>query len=398
RPACARLLEQTRAGGQHISLAADETRRSSSNILLSSCDHIDLLVLRSLSGSSSGRTVGDDDALLSEVHLGSEGGVGHPFVGGARGGLLEHLIDLLEGEALSLRDEEVGEGEGDAAEGAPHKEHLGAEVGLSWLLANEVGGDDCDDLGEFVSFVRGGGETDTARADRQGEDLADDDLGARALGEGEEGDVDADEGDHSLDGGLVVLSQGAGSDANNADDKLCNDHAYSAKDKDAATAEALYNLEGRRGAKDVDKGGGEGDKEGVFNCAEGSEEDSSEVEDEVDTSKLLHHLEDYAKDRATDVRGALSNGAVEAVGLAAKEEETGCKDDGLQELHSNGDAVGSGVVAVLRSVDNTVGEEDSNSDAELVARHKGTIDLLRGDLRHVQDNDGRDESNTSTGD
>ncbi|KFY92569.1 hypothetical protein V500_04144 [Pseudogymnoascus sp. VKM F-4518 (FW-2643)] len=334
-PACARLLEQTRAGGEHTSLATDETRRSSLNILLSSCDYIDLLVLRSLSRSSSGGTVGDDDSLLSE------------------GGLLEHLVDLLEGEALSLGDEEVGEGEGDAAEGALHEEYLSAEVGLSQLLADEVGGDDCDDLGE-----------------------------------------------------------GAGRDADDADDKLCNDYAYSAKDKDAATAEALYNLEGRRGAKDVNEGSNKGDEEGVFNRAKGSEEDSSEVEDEVDTSKLLHHLEDYAKDCTADVGGALSNRAVEAVSLAAK--VGGLQDDlhlvlvvsdnlskreslssvfepALYNVEtgrlSNRDAVGSSVVAVLRSVDNTVGEEDTNGDAKLVARHKGTADLLRGDLRHATTNE-----------
>ncbi|KFZ08750.1 hypothetical protein V501_05831 [Pseudogymnoascus sp. VKM F-4519 (FW-2642)] len=456
RPARARPLEQTRAGGQHTSLATDETRRSSSNILLSSRDHIDLLVLRSPSGSSGGGTVGDDDSLLCEVHLGGEGGVGHPFVGGARGGLLEHLVDLLEGEALGLGDEEVGEGEGDAAEGAPHEEHLGAEVGLSRLLADEVGGDDCDDLGEvFPEPVGGGGETDTARADGQGEDLADDDPGAGAPGEGEEGDVDADEGDHGLDGGLVVLSRGAGRDADDADDKLCDDHAHGAEDEDAATAEALHDPEGGRGAEDVDEGGDEGDEEGIFNRAEGGEEDGSKVEDEVDTSELLHHLEDYAEDRAADVGGALGDGAVEAVGPAAKvgglrddlhlvlvvgddlgkfvldvvglnwlatngreslggvfepalldvetgrlgqEEETGREDDGPQELHGNGDAVGSGVVAVLCGVDDTVGEEDTNGDAELVAGHEGTADLLGGDLRHVQDDDGGDESDTGTGD
>ena len=85
------------------------------------------------------------------MHLSGEGGVGNPFVGGARGGLLQHLVDLLEGETLGLGDEEVGEGEGDAAEGAPHEEDLCAEVGLSLLSTDEVGGDDTDDLGNSVS-------------------------------------------------------------------------------------------------------------------------------------------------------------------------------------------------------------------------------------------------------
>jgi len=93
-----------------------------------------------------GGSLADDDALVGKVHLGGVGGVWLPLVGGARGGLLEHLVDLLEGETLGLWDEEVGKGEGDAAEGAPHEEDLGAEVGLARLGADEVRGDDTDDL------------------------------------------------------------------------------------------------------------------------------------------------------------------------------------------------------------------------------------------------------------
>lgn len=105
-----------------------------------------------LVGRGSDRAVADDDALVGKVHLGGEGGVGNPFVRGARGGLLEHLVDLLEGEALGLGDEEVGEGEREAAEGTPHEEDLGAEVGLALLGSDEVWSDDTDNLESLLVF------------------------------------------------------------------------------------------------------------------------------------------------------------------------------------------------------------------------------------------------------
>ena len=43
-------------------------------------------------------------------------------------------------------DEEVGECEGNTAEGAPEEEDLGAEVGVAFAGADEVGSDDADDL------------------------------------------------------------------------------------------------------------------------------------------------------------------------------------------------------------------------------------------------------------
>jgi len=54
---------------------------------------------------------GNLNRLLRDVHLLSEGGVGLPLGRGARLGLLQHLVDLLEREALGLRDQEVGEAE-----------------------------------------------------------------------------------------------------------------------------------------------------------------------------------------------------------------------------------------------------------------------------------------------
>jgi hypothetical protein len=87
------------------------------------------------------------------VHLRREGRVWHPLVGGTWGSLLQHLVNLLQGQALGLGDEEVGEGEGDAAKGTPHEEDLSTEVGLSLLGSDQVGGDDTDDLEIKLVFV-----------------------------------------------------------------------------------------------------------------------------------------------------------------------------------------------------------------------------------------------------
>ena len=62
--------------------------------------------------------------------------------------LLQHAVDLLEGEALGLGDEDVGVDNAEEAEGAPEEEDLGAEVDTAAVGGGEVGGDDCDDLGE----------------------------------------------------------------------------------------------------------------------------------------------------------------------------------------------------------------------------------------------------------
>lgn len=52
---------------------------------------------------------GDLDVLLGEVHLAGEGAVGLPLAGSAGSALLQHLVNLLEGEALGLGNEEESE-------------------------------------------------------------------------------------------------------------------------------------------------------------------------------------------------------------------------------------------------------------------------------------------------
>ena len=89
-------------------------------------------------------------ALIRETHFGCESGVGHPFSGVAGCSLFQHAVDLFEGEALGFGDEDVGVEEAADAEGAPDEEDFGAEI--AFVGVDHVGGDDCDDLGCFVSI------------------------------------------------------------------------------------------------------------------------------------------------------------------------------------------------------------------------------------------------------
>jgi hypothetical protein len=225
---------------------------------------------------------GRESAIGSQAHVSGEGGMWLPPGGGAGSGLLEHAIDLFEGQTLGLWDEEEGVDEGDGAEAAPDEEDLGAQIAL--VGADHVGGDDGDDA--VPEPVGGGREGDAARANGQREDLADDDPGAGAPGRSEEEDEDADECDFGLDGiGVVAIDR-----TGDGDDKLADDHSQGAPEEERAAAEFLNGPEGDGGRADVDEGGDETDQEGVVDGAEVLEEGGAEVEDEVDTGPLLHHL------------------------------------------------------------------------------------------------------------
>ena len=229
-----------------------------------------------------------EHALLGGV---GKGGGGLPLGRSAGSRLLHHLVDLLERETLGLGHEEVGVDESASAETAPHKEDGRLEVAA--LLADHVGGDDGDD--GVPEPVGGGGETDTARADGEREDLADQDPGAGTPGGGEEEDEDGDEGDLRVDGvdvvghgGLAVIEEvglvEADGDTNDGDDELANQHAEGTPEEDGAATEALDGPEGDGGGEHVDDGEDHGDQELVLDGTGGLEEGGGVVEDEVDTS------------------------------------------------------------------------------------------------------------------
>ena len=68
----------------------------------------------------------------------------HPLRGFAWCRLFQHAVDLLEGQALGFRDQEVGVQPASDAEGTPDEEHLGTQISL--VGTDHVGCDDGDDL------------------------------------------------------------------------------------------------------------------------------------------------------------------------------------------------------------------------------------------------------------
>lgn len=281
------------------------------------------------------------------------------------------------------------------------------------------------------------------------EDLANDDPGTRAPGGSEEEDVDADESNHgALSVGVTVHAVGSSS-AGDSDDEFADAHANGTPDEQRATTELLNGPEGDRGGTDVDDGGDHGDQESVLKADE-LEEDSGVIKDEVDTSPLLEHLESNTDEDLASVGVALADTALEAAnprdladlhlvliigldlselvldvvgvnGLATdtgkglgsgveallldkvagrfrEKEETDGEDDGPEELDSDGNAVRARVVAAVDCVGDNGSQHETDGYGELVAGDDGTTDLLRSDLRHVENVDGRDETDTDTSD
>ena len=89
---------------------------------------------------------------------------------------------------------------------------------------------------------------------------------------------------------MIVFALLTRSNANDANNELHNHHPCSANNEELPTTEALDRPEGDGRGAHVDESSNQRDQEGVLNRAERSEEYSAEVKNEVDTSKLLHHL------------------------------------------------------------------------------------------------------------
>lgn len=140
-------------------------------------------------------------------------------------------------EALGLRDEEEGEEEGDAAKTTPHEEDVRTELGRVWLISDKVRGDDTDDA--VPEPVGGSSKTNTTGSDGEREDFTNDDPGARTPGDGERGDVQANEGDHSPGGVLVVELWLSGGGSDDGSDELEGNHQGSTIDEQRTATELL---------------------------------------------------------------------------------------------------------------------------------------------------------------
>jgi hypothetical protein len=407
---------------------------------------------------------GDVRAQLGTVlhaNLGGVGAVRLPLGRSARGGLLHHLVDLLEGQTLGLGDEEPGVHEGARAQASPDEEDGGLEVAL--VGADHVRGDDSDD--GVPEPVGCSGESNTTGADREREDLADDDPGTGTPGAGEEEDEDGDEGNLGVDGGDVNCASVASSvdvclveadgDTDDGNKELADQHAKGTPDKERTTSELLNGVERDGSGADVDEGEDQGDQEGVADGTGRGEEGGGVVEDEVDTSPLLHHLHGGTEDGLAQVGVGLPDGAAEAVGPAlcpaagrddgalvflvgndlgklsldvlavgglttqlgergaslfdataldevsrgvGKACDTDGEDDTPGELDADGNAVLAAVTTVLDSVVDASGNEETEGDGELVTSNEGATDFLGANLRHVQNDNGGLETDTNTGD
>ena len=127
--------------------------------------------------------------------------------------------------------------------------------------------------------VGGGGKSNTTRADREREDLANDDPGARAPGAGKEEDEDGDECDLGVDSrdvdsagltsGVLEGLVESNSDTNDGNEELADQHAKGTPDEQRTTTPLLNGVEGDRGGADVDKGEDHRDQEGVADGASG---------------------------------------------------------------------------------------------------------------------------------
>lgn len=255
--------------------------------------------------------------------------------------------------------------------------------------------------------------------------------------------------------GNVVGVVEADCHTNDGDEELADQHAESTPNEEWTTTELLDRVEGDGCGAHVDQSEDQRDQEGVGDGTGRCEERSRVVEDEVHASPLLHHLQRSTENGLAQVGVRLEDGSGEAVSPAAdpsrsrndgtlvflvgndlgklsldilalarlateagkgiasllntaaldevtwrvwQKHETASKDDTPDKLNADWNAVFALVGAVADSVVDTGREEQTNGDAELVSGHQSSTDLLGTDLRHVQDDDGRLESDTDTSD
>jgi hypothetical protein len=254
-------------------------------------------------------------------------------------------------------------------------------------------------------------------------------------------------------GDLVGVVETDGN-TDDSDDKLADQHAEGTPDEERTTTELLNSVEGDGGRADVDKGEDQRDQEGVADGTSGLEERSRVVEDEVDTGPLLHHLQRGTENGLAQVAALLPERTLEAVGptrnpssggdhgtlvllvgddlgelgldvvrvtglatesgqgvagslnvttldevarRVGEEEETTTENNTEDELDTDGNTVRGSAVDVLGTVVDARGQQETNGDAELVTGNESTSDLARADLGHVQNDNGRFETDTETG-
>ncbi|KAH0445623.1 general substrate transporter, partial [Aureobasidium melanogenum] len=307
----------------------------------------------------------------------SEGVMWNPSGRLACRNLGHHLINLLKRQPLGLRHEEVSEDNADCTSGAPEEEDLGAEVGF--VLSNKQ-------------------EVEKLTRTRRGKISP---IETQAVGP------------------QVEAKKKIVSGTSDTNDPLADAHANGAVDQEGTTTKALDCPERQRSRADVDNSSDHRDEEGVVDT-DGLKESGREVENEVDTSPLLHHLEEDTNEDLADVGvavcdatrehagpadltnrhlilkvglnlgelindvgaiGRLATDTTESLGSSVelllldviarrfrKEEETNGKNDGPGELDGNRDSVCASVRVVAASIGDDRGKHETDGNCELVAR------------------------------
>jgi hypothetical protein len=116
----------------------------------------------------------------------------------------------------------------------------------------------------------------------------------------------------------VIGSVLSSSSADGTDNELHDDHTSGTEDEKRATSNLLDHDKRGWGGEHVDQSGNERDQEGVGDGTKLLEENGSKVEDEVDTSQLLHGLHENTDGSTTGVGGRLADLALEAGQPGAK--------------------------------------------------------------------------------
>ena len=325
------------------------------------------------------------------------------------------VINGINKSGTNLGDAEVGEQEAPGACRSPDEEHLDLKTGGSGLLVDQVGGSVTNT--KVPEPVGGDGEGHGLGTDVEREDFTGDDPSDGSPSGGEEGDVNADEGDQNLLSGGVGGRDG---DTNDGDQELANAHPDRTDQKQPPTTEPLDTPHTGKGHEDVDDVRGDRDQEGVMDTRV-LEEDGAVVEDEVDTGQLLPSLN---KDTGEGTETDFVVGVTEAVevrrlavllfdlvgstdliefgpelGVVGREgDETGestsgvfvallhdepsrgfreedhadSEDESPNKLESDGDLPGGTVLLVLGAIVDDRSKEKTDGDRPLVARDDGT--------------------------
>ena len=235
---------------------------------------------------------------------------------------------------------------------------------------------------------------------------------------------------------------------------LADEHTECSPNQKWATTKLLNGVEGNGSGADVHEGENQGDEESVADGTGGLQEWGRVVEDEVDTGPLLHHLERSTENSLAEVGALVPERTLEAVGPAGdpsrgrnesalvflvgdnlgklrldvlgvrrlatdfgksgagfldvtalnkvtrgvgQEQKTGTENDAPGELDTDRNAVRTSVGAIADGVVDAGSDKKTESNAKLVTSNQCASNLAGADFGHVENDNGRLETDTETG-